>query len=601
MRVASFFVLVLVSVCANASASEWRFDGVERTVVISDLHGAHAAFLQTLKASGVVDEAQRWNAGETHLVINGDILDRGDDSRDSMDLLMQLEPEAEAAGGKVHILLGNHEAMVLINDLRYVAAGEYAAFSDEASDEERDRWYLAKVERDGALDRATFDADYPPGFFGHRRGYAHDGKYGEWLLQKPAIIVINDTVFVHAGLSTLPGELGLEGVNVDLVGEMRDYVSMLPGLYDEGILLPTDNYFDHERLLKAQIASLAEVNEDDPRIARLERAIELGNSRLHAPDGPLWYRGNIACSSLIETDRLDATLDAIGATRAVIGHTPTPNRQVLDRFDGRIIEIDTGMNTAAYGGKGHALLIEGDQLTTISQDGEVVQAVQAHPRQVGTRPGGFLSLDDTLELLAEGDIVSRGTLDDGRATVTVGLDDRQVEAVFSPAQRRGLLPELAAYRLDRLLGLDQVPATVERTINGTRGSLQFLVPRTIDEQQRAASGRGAGAMCPLADQWANMYVFDALIHNEARTQQRMRYDRNRGFQLILTGHDRAFSTARGFPAYLSNIELGVTGEWRRRLEALNDDVIEAQFADVLDRRRMKAMAGRRELLLKRDN
>ncbi|MEM8682756.1 MAG: metallophosphoesterase [Pseudomonadota bacterium] len=601
MRVASMIALILLLLGASTSAAEWRFDGVERVVAISDPHGAHAAFLKTLAASGIVDEEQRWSAGETHLVINGDILDRGDDSRDSMDLLMRLEGEAAAAGGRVHILLGNHEAMVLIGDLRYVAAGEYAAFSDEASDDERDRWYAALVARDGELERATFDADYPRGFFAHRRGYAYNGKYGEWLLQKPAMILINDTAFVHAGMSSLLGELGFDGVNVGLVGEMRDYETLLGSLYADQLLLPTDNYFDHESLMRAQIATITAEDANDLRIARLERAIELGNSRLHGPDGPLWYRGNIACSGLVEIDRLDAALQAIGATRVVVGHTPTPDRSILERFDGRVIEIDTGMNNAVYGGEGNALLIENGRLSTISQNGETPAGVAKHPRQVGSRPGGFLSLDDTLALLADGDIVKRGSFGDGRRTVTLEMGERRIDAVFTPAQRRGVMPELAAYRLDRLLGLDKVPATVERTIDETRGSLQFLVPRTIDEQQRATSGRGGGAMCALSDQWANMYVFDALIHNAARTQQRTRYDRNRGFQLILTGHDQAFSTSRGFPDYLSNVDLAVSEAWRRRLQALDDDVIEAQFSDVLDRRRMKALAGRRELLLKRGN
>ena len=138
MRVPSFLALILLPLCA--SASEWQFEDVDRVVALSDLHGDHGAFVDTLTAAEVVDSEQRWAAGETHLVIVGDILDRGDDSRDSMDLLMRLEKEAESAGGRVHVLIGNHEAMVLIGDLRYVSAGEYAAFRAEVSDEERQRY-----------------------------------------------------------------------------------------------------------------------------------------------------------------------------------------------------------------------------------------------------------------------------------------------------------------------------------------------------------------------------------------------------------------------------------------------------------------------------
>ncbi|MEM9402641.1 MAG: metallophosphoesterase [Pseudomonadota bacterium] len=598
MRVTPLFCLLLASVFSDAGASPWRFDGVERIVAVSDLHGAHGAFVQTLQAAELIDDNERWIAGATHLVIVGDIVDRGDDSRDSMDLLIRLEVEAEAAGGRVHVLLGNHEAMVLIGDLRYVTQGEFAAFSAEETDEERERWYRALVARDGDTDRAAFDADYPAGFFGHRAGYAADGQYGAWLLQKPALVIINDIAFIHAGLSPVVGRLGPEAVNVGLVGELREYVEMLPGLYADSAVLPTDELFEREALLGPQIDALTETGADTARLERLERAQVLERSVLHGPDGPLWYRGNVACSALVEIDRLGLALDKIDADRAVIGHTPTPTRQVVSRFGGRIIEIDTGMNNAYYKGSGFALAIEGDELTVISQSGERSVGVMPHPRQVGSRPGGFLSIDDTEAVLRDGQIISRSMLGNGRTAYVVESEGHRLQAVFEAAGRRGVLPELAAYRLDRLLGLDMVPATVERTIDGKRGSLQFLVPRTINEGQRIASGQGGGAMCPLSDQWQSMYVFDALVHNEGRRREEMRYDRIRGFQLILTGHERAFSSSRGFPSYLSSIDLQVTGEWKRRLEALDDSIIEAKFGDVLDRRRRAALAGRRDLLLK---
>ena len=73
-------------------------------------------------------------------------LDRGADSRRVMDLLMRLEQEAARAGGRVHLLLGNHEVMNLIGDLRYVADGEYAAYQDVETAEERERWFQIGVD-----------------------------------------------------------------------------------------------------------------------------------------------------------------------------------------------------------------------------------------------------------------------------------------------------------------------------------------------------------------------------------------------------------------------------------------------------------------------
>src|SRR5690606_9716296 len=76
-----------------AWAEDWRFTDVDRVVAVSDVHGAYGSMLRTLQNAGVLD-GEAWDGGATHLVITGDILDRGPDSRKVMDLLMRLEKEA---------------------------------------------------------------------------------------------------------------------------------------------------------------------------------------------------------------------------------------------------------------------------------------------------------------------------------------------------------------------------------------------------------------------------------------------------------------------------------------------------------------------------
>jgi len=83
----------------------------------------------TLQYADILGEDLSWTGGKTTLVIVGDILDRGPKSRAAMDLLMRLEGEAESAGGRVQVLIGNHEAMILTGDMRYVSGPEYAAFA----------------------------------------------------------------------------------------------------------------------------------------------------------------------------------------------------------------------------------------------------------------------------------------------------------------------------------------------------------------------------------------------------------------------------------------------------------------------------------------
>jgi hypothetical protein len=230
-------ILLPACVVANTYSDE------QRVIAISDVHGAYDSMVRTLSAAGVVDEELNWSARETQLVITGDLLDRGDDSRKVMDLVMQLEEQAANDGGRVHLLLGNHEVMNLLGDLRYVSSGEYAAFAADEIAEDRERWFqqYAASQSAGSDEndlRVKFADLAPPGFFAHRRAFAPDGKYGSWLLQKPLIAVINRTAFVHGGLPPLVAELGLNGINERLGSEARRYAEAVTTLQEAGLLSP---------------------------------------------------------------------------------------------------------------------------------------------------------------------------------------------------------------------------------------------------------------------------------------------------------------------------------------------------------------------------
>jgi len=595
-------LLALLLACTLSfpvAAGQWQYSGVERVVAVSDIHGAYDALVATLGNAGVLDAGLGWSGANTHLVIVGDILDRGPDSRDVMDLLMRLEKEAQAAGGMVHVLIGNHEAMNLVGDLRYVSKAEFAAFADEETAEERERWLAEFAKRkaaDGAESdeiRREFDERFPAGFFAHRRAFAADGKYGSWLLAHPIVIVVNGTAFVHGGLSPMIADIGLDGVNGKLAGELKRYVVNLGHLYDAGVLTPMDNFYAHPRILQNYLPA---VDAGAALIDMIEEQRKLAESDVHAPDGPLWYRGNVACCRIVEEGRLQAALGAIGATRVVIGHTPTPGRRILERFDGEIIEVDTGMLSERYGGSGNALIIEGDRLMVVNENSREITAPHPHPRQVGRRPGGFLSAEATAALLASGEIANERKDADGRTIVTVSDGARSLNAVFVKRDNKETYPDLAAYRLDRLLELDMVPVTVKRRLGRQEGSLQFLPPKLMNERQRSEAGRGGSANCPLPEQWSVMYVFDVLIYNEGRTPERIEYSTD-DWQLILVGHERAFGNRKDRPRHLQGEDLDVGDGWKAALNALTDDVIEREFDGVLDSRRQRALAARRDALL----
>ncbi len=594
----TFLLCVCVSFASSANASQWQLDNIERVVAISDIHGAYGPMVATLQNAGVLNGELGWSGGETHLVIVGDILDRGPESRAAMDLLMRVEDEAAIAGGKVHVLIGNHEAMNLVGDLRYVSKAEYAAFADDELAEDRDTWFAAyAADRVGGEPtetlRAEFDRSYPIGFFAHRRAFSSDGKYGRWLSQKPVAVVINETAFVHGGVSPMIGQIGLDGVNGRLRQELVDYLRNLEILYKAGALLPTDNFYEHPILLEKYLAPLTTEARVVDAISAVKR---LNSSNIHAPDGPLWYRGNIACSVLVEEDRLDVSLRAMGAKRVVIGHTPTLGRRIMQRFDGRIYEVDTGMFNEQYAGSGNALVMEQGRIFVVNQSSEELLSVVPHPRRVGIRKGGYLEAADIERLLASGDIVSTREDDSGRQLVTVSNGVRDIEAVFAKQATRGFYPEVAAYRLDRLLELDMVPVAALRALDGDAGSLQFVPYGSIDEVQRAERGKGSSANCPMADQWDAMFVFDALIYNDGRFAQSIRYSQD-NWQLLLVGHNKAFVSKKGRPKFLESKKLNLTNAWKDALTALSDDVLEDRFSDVLDKKRLRSLGARRNELL----
>jgi len=544
------FLLLAVMFAPLSFADEWRYTGVERIVAVSDIHGAYAPFERTLLQAGIVNASLVWAAGAAHLVINGDLLDGGPDSRSVMDLVMRLEGEAVQAGGRVHVLLGDHEVMNLVGDLRYVSTEEYAAFTNDEPPEERERWfqrYKAQqlaVGEETAL-RVQFDVRYPPGFFGHRAAFGSDGTYGSWLLEKPLIVIINDTVFVHGGLSPRVAEMGLDGINGingTMKSELVEYVRALNVLVEAGPLDPGESFNDHG---------------------------------IFGLDSPILYRGNVSCPSLIEVDRLDEALDNVDAKRVVIGHTPTIRHKVLTRFGGRLIEIDTGMLHATYQGKGHALKIEDDTPLVVAERGPGPFRPTEYVRRVEVGEKS-MRVDTVERLLGNGDITVGKVLPGGLARVTVSGPEGTVDAIFRPKSRaRQYVPELAAYRLDSYLKLDMVPVTVARKLDGKAGTLRLAASMLEAETPEYRPGSIAG--CPLQDQRNAMRIFDVLTDN--------------------ADHGESFGVNYVHQAQFRKVPLAIGSAWQVKLAGLDESKIDELLEDVLDLRRRRALRQRRDELL----
>ena len=606
---------MLVQTATLAHAGRWRWSGVERVVAVGDIHGAYDEFVLILTRSGLVDSDLRWSGGKAHLVSVGDIVDRGARSRDVLDLLMRLQQEAAAAGGQVHVTLANHEAMRLSGEYEYVSREEYAAFAEEETAEQRAAGFQRYLAHKGLVDdpasQASFAESFPPGYFGLQAAFSPQGHYGSWILERPVVVVINETAYVHGGVSDSLAEMPPEQLNQQLQSDLRAYAEAWQALLAAGAL--------HEGMAfdgRAAKALAAVAGKDPALHGSAEQLAAAEGSQVFSADGPLWNRGTVWCNPNAEVTRVDRALKNIGAARVALGHTPTIDFTMISRMDGRVVMIDTGMLKSIYHGRPSALLEESGTHSVLYADTGDRRAVTPEIRRVGTRPGKLT--DEELEkILREGKIVSIEDVGQGVTKpqkVTIKHGEFEISGLFKTESTnikgrgrndsRKLMAiadrwqyEVAAYRIDKMIGLDLVPVTVERKINGKQGSLQFWIDDLVSELDRESKSLSASGWCPLGEQWPLMFIFDALIYNDDRTKQNMTYSGD-DWMMFLIDNSRAFRTDRGRPKDIRKVELKLSSMLSDRLETLNQENLNANVGRLLERSQIQALLKRRDEIVK---
>jgi 3',5'-cyclic AMP phosphodiesterase CpdA len=584
-----------------AADSPWRVGGGGRVVAFADVHGAFDELTAMLRAQGLVDGALRWSGGDTRLVSLGDLVDRGADSRKVLDLLMRLEGEARAAGGSVHVVLGNHEVMNIVGDLRYVSPGEYAAFAGREDDALRAAAFEAAVVREPGLSREGFDARFPPGYFAHRQAFSPDGGYGAWLLSRPFVLVVGDTAFAHGGLPPMVAELGLDATNDALRAQLVAYLDAWKDLRAAHPQAGPDDFRGLPAALEAGGAA-----DDSAALARLQDAA------VFTTDGPTWYRGQALCHPFTEDANLSAALARLGVARLVVGHTVTPTRRVASRLDGRVILLDTGMLAEAYEGRAALLVIEDGRVGAAYADRPgTLSAPEPLPRAVGPRPGG-LDDDALAAWLATAEVVGSEDLPTGITEprrVTLRKDGLEMRAVakqlstdfgadnstksLNSGDRFGY--DVAAYALDRLLGLDMIPVTVARELGGRRSAVQFWIEGSINARQMIEQKLAPEGWCPADAQYNLMNVFDVLVHNTDRTQENLLLTRD--WNVVLIDHSRAFALKQEAPRLLYQRPVELPPAFAARLAALDRPSLERALGPWLHRRQIDALLKRRDRLL----
>ena len=595
-------------------------DTGNRLVVFADVHGAYDELTTLLQAAGVIDANLHWSGGGTHLVSVGDLLDRGPDSRQVMDLMMRMEQEAGARGGQVQMVLGNHEVMNLIGDLRYVSAEEFAAFAEDDNGRERKRVYhdflKARDLRDSDSAQTEFDKLYPPGFFGHRQAMKPDGVYGKWLLEKPFIHREAGTVFVHGGLPPPIAEVEAGQYNRTLSDNLREYIGLWHGLVDEGLFKPWFSTRDRAEVVNALLAGQLPGKrwQDRELQARAQRFLTLAETPPISSDSPTWYRGNSMCHAFWQEPIVDAALTRLGVDRVVVGHTPTPGRQVMSRLDGRVLLLDTGMLRSVYHGHPSALIVENGNLRVLDLDNpERVQPAIGPVRLID--PPNNLPADKLEAILENARLVDSEVIA-GSFTkpekVTLADGDRQIRGIFKsydsdPGLHQGQWPRLgdkadryqhdiAAWRLDRMLGLNMVPVTVGRELGGKVGALQYWLENSISKSGLIAENREIDSWCDLEGETALMQVFDALIYNDDRNTGNRLYTEDNG-NLWLIDHSRAFRNKRSLPRDYADSRFIIGPTLRKNLQALNEENLSEVMSGLLHKYQIRALLSRRDKIL----
>ncbi len=335
MKLSTIVLLLLLITPGLSDARAKRIDdhhwvGVKRVIAIGDLHGDYGRYIDVMESAGLINKSGKWIGGKTHLVQTGDITDRGADSRKIIDHLVKLAKQAKRKGGYVHLLIGNHETMNVVGDLRYVSDGEFQAFvtknSPRLQNMQWDRqveWMQANMPDYENMDlkayRLEWEKTVPLGWVEHRRAWALSGQYGKWVKGNQVAIQINDTIFLHGGISEKYCKFSLQSLTEQVIAAMENY---------------------------------------DPSITTI----------MDDPMGPVWYRGLAREDELndIFSQTLDNILNRYGAKRIVIGHTPTGG-VVWPRFDQRVVVNDTGI-AAHYGSHKGLLELTSNGVTAIYGD-----------------------------------------------------------------------------------------------------------------------------------------------------------------------------------------------------------------------------------------
>ncbi len=379
--------LLALAFCLLAAAGAARADrradpvrsvdlGERRLVAVGDIHGAFNGVREILRKVELIDQKDRWVGGDAILVQTGDFLDRGPGVAKVARLLMDLQQQAPADGGKVIVLLGNHEILNVLGELRDVTKYILRNFVDGHSEKrltvscnEYARYHrrLYELRREKAPKRRELVercfAEQQLGLVEYLEEVGPGGDIGRWMRRLPAAVRVGGIVFVHGGFSADFVGRDLGEINREVWREIQSFDRTRQHLIDRQLILPTTGLAE----IVAVARQLAEVTAGAPSLPSLPpellHVLQFSDWLTIREDGPMWFRGYSRWSDEEGGVQMPAILESLGAEHVVVGHTPQPPFRIRTRFDSQVFLIDTGMLTSFYKGHPSALEVQDGSFT----------------------------------------------------------------------------------------------------------------------------------------------------------------------------------------------------------------------------------------------
>ena len=621
----SIFIFIFIQPIVYAEDNSLDITTNAKIVAFGDVHGAYDELVSLLKETGMIDSNLNWSGGNTNLVSLGDLIDRGPRSRDVVDLIMKLQTQAPESEGRVHVVLGNHELMEMTGDRGYIAQSDYAAFAGEETEKDREdlrqEYIKDHADKDDKNYGEEFDKLYPSGFIAYERAFSPEGYIGKWILKQPFILKINDTVFVHGGISSEIADKSLSEINKEGKTDLNNYLQTVGRLRNAGVLPEYVGFYDRIPYLNSKAKKMIDadpaVNYDpEKRPAWFNDVLDLIKDQktlIFSYDSPVWYRGTSLCNPNCESFNTEKFLKHVKAARVVIGHTPTLNHRVIDRMDGMAVRIDTGMLHSYFKGQASALIINKDNLQVhyLGTPGYVSPDIEHY--SLSEKVSG-MSDSELEDFLLTGKVIDKKAIGTGITRpmkITLKKGDKTIHAVFKTYDSRPVTRDeyedsdryeydVAAYRLDRMLDLQMVPPAVIREIDGDTGALQYWVENSINERDRLKDKIPFDSFCKKNEQYWLRFIFDTLIYNVDPNLTNLLWTKN-GFMLILIDHTRAFRLDGGRTRQYRDVPLNVSDLLRKKLQALTVDNLTKNLSPYLNSMQIRAIITRRDLILKEAN